>query len=229
MSKRACALAHDDYIKRNALMRLGIICNRRMPTFSMMLCGALAPTQPLIWTSIYMMWSCALSQSQSARGAVIIAMICASALINGMMELYACNYNCRNCALMQIDVMMQSNACDCNRWLCALPQVNMIWCNQMLAIAIVDFVLCRKSMWYETISNLWLQSLTLCFAATQYDMMQSNAWDYNRWLCASLQVNMIWAMICALAPINGMMELYACNYNCQFCALPQVNVIWDNR
>ncbi len=130
MSKRVCALAHDDYVKRNALMRLDTICNRQMPTFNMMLCGALATTQPLIWTSIYMVWSCNLLQSQSAKGAIIIAMICALALINGMMVSYDCNYNCQICALTQINVMMQSNTCDCNRWLCALPQVNVILDNQ---------------------------------------------------------------------------------------------------
>ena len=60
------------------------------------------------------------SHHNRQRGAVLIAMICAPVLIDVMMISYACDYNCQ-----------------------------ILWCNQMLVIAIVDFVLCHKSIWNE--------------------------------------------------------------------------------
>jgi hypothetical protein len=60
------------------------------------------------------------SHHNRQRGAVLIAMICAPALIDVMMISYACDYNCQ-----------------------------ILWCNQMLVIAIVDFVLRHKSIWNE--------------------------------------------------------------------------------
>ena len=73
-----------------------------------------------------------------------------------------------------------------------LQRKSMLWCNQMLVIAIADFVLCHNSIWYDAIKCLWLQFLTLCFAESQCDMRQSITCDCNRWLCALPQVNMIW-------------------------------------
>ena len=151
-----CALAicnHQMLTLKPLRMRLGTICNRRMPTLNMMLCGALAPTQPLTWTSVKMMWSCTLSQSsQLARDAVINAMICAPALINVMMISYACDYNCQILWCNQmlviaiVDFVLRHKSI-CNELWFVLWRKLMLWCNQMLVIAIVDFVLRHKSIW----------------------------------------------------------------------------------
>ena len=138
-----------------------------MPTLNMMLCGALAPAQPLKWTNVRMMWPCAMLQSPQSvkrcRNNRDDLCFCANQCDNDivrlrlqlsdiMMQSNACDCNCwlnalpqvnmkwaMICDSTQIDVMMQSNACDCNCWLCALPQVNMI---------VNDAILC---LW----SNLW--------------------------------------------------------------------------
>ena len=123
-----CALSHSQ------LALIGHwFCNRRMPTLNMMLCGALAPAQPLKWTNVRMMWPCAMLQSpQSVKRCR-----------NNHDDLCFCANRCDDdivrLRLQLSDIMMQSNACDCNCWLCALPQVNMI---------VNDAILC---LW----SNLW--------------------------------------------------------------------------
>ena len=86
------------------------------------------------------------SHHNRQRGAVLIAMICAPVLIDVMMISYAYDYNCQ-----------------------------ILWCNQMLVIAIVDFVLRHKSIWNELWFVLWRKSMLWC---------NQMLCDCNCWLCA---------------------------------------------
>ena len=69
------------------------------------------------------------------------------------------------CAPVLIDVILY--ACDYN--------CQILWCNQMLVIAIVDFVLRHKSIWNELWFVLWRKSMLWC-----HQMLC----DCNCWLCA---------------------------------------------
>ncbi len=88
---------------------------------------------------------------------------------------------------------------------------------------------------YDAIKCLWLQPLTLCFATSQCDMRQLITCKCSRWLCALLQVNMIWCnQMLVIAIVDfvlqcDMRQLITCNCNRWLCALPQVNMIWCNQ
>ncbi len=125
-------------------------------------------------------------------------LICALVLINVMMKLYACNYNCP-----------------------------IIWCNQMwLQLLTLRFATSQYEMscdlcfsanqcYDATIKFLWLQLLTLRFAASQYDKMQSYACDCNCWLCALPQVNMkvndailwLWSNLWKIVKLTGLLMI----------------------
>ena len=76
------------------------------------------------------------SHHNRQRGAVLIAMICAPVLIDVMMISYACDYNCQ-----------------------------ILWCNQMLVIAIVDFVLSPQV-------NMKMNDAILCLWSTLWKIVK---------------------------------------------------------
>ncbi len=178
-------------------MRLGAICNRRMPTLKMMLCGALAPAQPLKWTNVKMMWSCAMSQSPQ------LAKRCRNNCNNLCSCATRCDDDIVHLRLQLSDIMMQSNACDCNPWLNALPQVNMK-CAMICALTQIDVMMQSNACDF----NCWL-----C-ASPQVNMKVNDAI-----LC-------LWSNLWKIVKLTGLLMILASYYGINLLKFARTMTAW---